>query len=95
MGEKYAKEDCIAILKSKSEALSKAGEKRYPTRSDFTPEQVVAIKSHLGPWPRALEAAGIKPVRSGTAHERTVQKRIKSKRNRRFGEKTEEKNEKP
>ena len=31
-----------------------------PKRSDFTPQQVCFIKQKLGPWPRALEAAGLK-----------------------------------
>lgn len=55
------KEDCIALLQSKRASLLSQGVERYPQRSDFTNEEVVAVKAHLGPWPRALEAAGIKP----------------------------------
>ena len=54
---------CIALLCRKQSELIEAGEARYPRRSDFTEAEVVAIKAHLGPWPRALEAAGLKPVR--------------------------------
>ena len=57
-GKKYTKEECIALLKEKYVFLN--GE-RYPKRSDFTNEEVVAVKAFLGPWPRALEKAGLKP----------------------------------
>ena len=55
------KEDCIALLREKQAQLRSQGEERYPQRSDFANEEVVAVKAHLGPWPRALEAAEIKP----------------------------------
>ncbi len=55
------KEDCIALLREKQAQLRLQGAERYPQRGDFTQEEVVAIKAHLGPWPRALEAAEIKP----------------------------------
>ena len=55
---------------------------RYPKRADFEEAQVVAIKAFLGPWPRALEAAGIKPPRNGDRLERNRQKRIAAKRRR-------------
>ena len=48
------KEDCIALLREKQAQLRSQGAERYPQRSDFTNEEVVAIKAHLGPWPRAL-----------------------------------------
>lgn len=35
---------------------------RLPKKSDFVPYEISFIKSMLGPWPRALEAAGLKPV---------------------------------
>ncbi len=57
------KEDCITLLQSKRASLLSQGVERYPQRSDFTNEEVVAVKAHLGPWPRALEAAGIKPIK--------------------------------
>ncbi len=73
------KDDCITLLRQKASAL--AGQ-RYPKRSDFSPEQVGAIKSHLGPWPRALETAGVKEPRTDDRPERNRQKRIRAKRAR-------------
>lgn len=35
---------------------------RLPKKGDFEPYEISFIKSMLGPWPRALEAAGLKPV---------------------------------
>ncbi len=61
--KKYKKEDCILLLKNKYEQLTSEGLSRYPQRSDFSENEVVAIKAHLGPWPRALETVGIKPPR--------------------------------
>ncbi len=57
------REDCIALLQAKAASLRAQGCERYPQRSDFTREEVVAVKARLGPWPRALEAAGIKPIK--------------------------------
>lgn len=73
------KEECINLLCEKKAELEKNGISRFPVRSDFTDEQVVAIKAFLGPWPRALEAAGLKdsdPIRE----EEKKQKRIELKR---------------
>jgi len=61
-----SREDISALTQSsvsalqKAEQLQKSGEIRYPKRSDFTEEQVASIKAFLGPWPRALEKAGLK-----------------------------------
>ena len=51
---------------------------RYPKRSDFSDGQVRDIKAALGPWPRALEAAGLKEANPEKAEKR-VQKRIRAK----------------
>lgn len=52
---KYTIESATELLRQKF------GEKgSLPTKSDFTAEEVCAIKAFLGPWPRALEAAGLK-----------------------------------
>ena len=61
MNSRYTKENCLNLLREKGEALRAQG--RYPKRSDFTEEEVAYIKSFLGPWPRALEAAGLKPIK--------------------------------
>ena len=51
----------MVLLNEKYEALQAQGIDRYPQRSDFEEREGVAIKAFLGQWPRALEAAGIKP----------------------------------
>ena len=79
---KLTKEDCLALLQSKQKLLQAQGLERYPQRSDFSEAEVVAIKAHLGPWPRALEAAGIKPPREDDRKEKNREKRIRAKRRR-------------
>ena len=37
--------------------------KRLPKKDDFDVVTLSRIKAFLGPWPRALEAAGLKPVK--------------------------------
>ena len=78
----YSKEDAISLLKNKSEELLRAGEQRFPRRSDFCEEEINAIKSYLGPWPRALEAAALKPPRSPLYAQKQLEKRIRSKQKR-------------
>ncbi len=44
---------------------------RLPTKADFEPKDKIRIKAALGPWPRALEAAGLKePKEKKTANRR-------------------------
>lgn len=80
--KKYKMEDCIDLLRNKHWELLSAGELRYPARSDFSDEQVVAIKAFFGPWPRALEAAGVKPPREQDRKALNSEKRIRAKRAR-------------
>ena len=80
--KKYKKEDCILLLQNKYSKLQEQGLSRYPQRSDFEDREVVAIKAFLGPWPRALEAAGIKPPRDDDRPQRNKEKRIRAKQNR-------------
>ena len=80
--KKYKKEDCIILLQNKYQELQKEGLSRYPQRSDFEDREVVAIKAFLGPWPRALEVAGIKPPREDDRVQRNKDKRIRAKQNR-------------
>jgi hypothetical protein len=42
----------------------------------------VAIKAFLGPWPRALEKAGVKPPREDDRVLKNKEKRIRAKRRR-------------
>lgn len=74
MKEKYNKEMCLELLRKTAEECG-----RYPKRSDFTDDEVCAIKAFLGPWPRALEKAGIKPVRDDGHEEKKREKRIRAK----------------
>lgn len=49
------KEWAINALRQKSEELQ-----RIPKKDDFDVATLSRIKAFLGPWPRALEAAGLK-----------------------------------
>ena len=80
--DKLKEEDCQKLLKEKYESLQGSGEARFPKRSDFSERQVVAIKAFLGPWPRALEKAGIKAPREDDKLEKNKEKRIRAKRRR-------------
>ena len=80
--KKYKKEDCLILLQNKYQELQKEGISRYPQRSDFEDREVVAIKAFLGPWPRALEAAGIKHPRDDDRPQRNKEKRIRAKQTR-------------
>ena len=77
-GAEYAAE----LLRNKHAALEAQGLERLPQRSDFSAEEIVPIKAHLGPFPRALEAAGLKPPRDDGFADRKLQKRIAAKRKR-------------
>ena len=77
---KLSKNDCIVLLKEKYNELLQSGEQRFPKRSDFSEKEVVAIKAFLGPWPRALEAAGIKAPKDDDKAQRHKEKRILAKR---------------
>ena len=83
----YDKQSCIDLLKQKQAEI--AG--RYVRRSDFSDEDAAAIKSFLGPWPRALEAAEIKPPRDFSRIEKNREKRARAKARRREAKKNEEK----
>ena len=43
------------LLRQKAEKLG-----RVPKKADFEPIEISHIKAYLGPWPRALEYAGLK-----------------------------------
>ena len=90
--KKYSKEDCLCLLREKYEALKNEVPPRYPRRSDFDEREVVAIKAFFGPWPRALEAAGIKVPRENDRAEKNKEKRIRAKRERREALKNSDRN---
>lgn len=71
---RISKEECICCLQQKAEELG-----RLPKKSDFDVETVNGIKSFFGPWPRALEAAGIKkpdPLRMQRRREKRRRARV-------------------
>lgn len=80
--KKLTREDCLRLLNEKYSLLQRQGESRYPKRSDFSEQEVVAVKAFLGPWPRALEAAGIKPPRDDGHPQKNKEKRIRAKQRR-------------
>lgn len=79
MDRKYTREDCLLLLNEKYKELRRQGADRYPQRTDFGEREVVAIKAHLGPWPRALEAAGIKEPREKKQEKKINKERGKQK----------------
>ncbi len=100
MGDGKTRDECIALLQKKHAELLGRGENRLPQRSDFPEAEVVAIKAYLGPFPRALEAAGLKPPRETGQAEINRKKRAQSKKRKRqakragnsvAGEKTDDK----
>ena len=46
----------VDLLRQKAAELG-----RLPTKKDFDSASCAQIKAYLGPWPRALESAGLKP----------------------------------
>lgn len=76
-------EECILLLQNMRERLRAEGADRFPRRSDFSEQDRMAIKARLGPWPRALEAAGLKEPRPVDRREQNREKRARG-RERRF-----------
>ena len=87
MNNNLSKEDCIKLIQEKFSALN-----RLPKRSDFSNYEVMIIKSFFGPWPRALESAGVKPPRNDDKLELQRQKRVRSKINKREFKKSNKEN---
>lgn len=73
------REQALSLLKNKAEGLG-----RLPKRSDFSPEEVCFIKQKLGPFPRALEQAGLKPVVRPSAALKSKQKRKRAAERRKL-----------
>ncbi len=76
MEHREKEEKAILLLKKKAEALG-----RLPHRGDFEEDEVVFVKACLGPWPRALEAAGLKePKLTFTPAQKKKRKNYRKKR---------------
>lgn len=82
MDKQDKKAYAIQLLREKYAQLG-----RLPKRSDFDGETVCLIKQKLGPWPRALEAAGLKAPPTVSAKEKSRIKRERSRRNRKLSKK--------
>lgn len=78
--DKLTASDCLLRLQAKQAELTQQGQARLPRRGDFSEREVVAIKAFFGPWPRALEAAGLKPARPEDRLTQNREKRIRAKR---------------
>ena len=78
--EKLTREDCLFLLINKQKELQDQGLTRFPQRSDFSDYEVMSIKAFLGPWPRALEAAGLKEPRGDNRLEKNREKRARAKK---------------
>lgn len=79
--EKNGKETAVRMLCDMQTMLRKSGIDRLPQRKDFSDSEIMYIKAHLGAFPRALEAAGLKP-RDPAHAQKQQEKRIRTKRNR-------------
>lgn len=69
------KEEYIALL---IEVSKKEG--RLPRKSDFSQEDVNRIKGFFGPWPWALEAAGLKESKQEERKAKNAAKRERAKK---------------
>ena len=78
--DKLTREDCLFLLINKQKELQDQGLTRFPQRSDFTDYEVMSIKAFYGPWPRALEAAGVKEPRGDDRLQKNREKRARAKR---------------
>ena len=67
------------IIKLK-EIAEKEG--RLPKKSDFSDYDVMRIKGFFGPWPWALEAAGLKEAKQQARREKNRQKHLAAKEKR-------------
>lgn len=61
------KETAIQLLKEKAAVLG-----RTPKKNDFDEASLSKIKGVLGPWPRALESAGLKEAKKKASRKRNT-----------------------
>ncbi len=77
MSKSTTKEEYLVLLRAVAEK-----EGRLPKKSDFDQLDVNRIKSFYGPWPWALEAAGLKESKREERIQRNREKRARSKQRR-------------
>ena len=85
MKEDIKRQQAIELLINKSKELG-----NIPKKADFSEEDVCFIKQKLGPWPRALEAAGLKEKTKLTGREKSKIKRKRIKKARKGRETSNE-----
>ena len=69
------REDCLLALREAADRLG-----RLPKKGDFDDHTAMMVKSFFGPWPRALEAAGLKepdPMREEKRREKRLAARAR------------------
>lgn len=88
MSDDKKRELAVSLLQRKYAELG-----RLPKRSDFPPETVCFIKQKLGPFPRALEQAGLKTAVRLPAALRSKQKRRRAALRRKLLKKSKESEE--
>ena len=70
----------VGLLQAKQAEIG-----RLPHKSDFDVVTLSRIKAFLGPWPRALEKAGLKekrnPVKTESSHKKKNKNRSKKNEN--------------
>ncbi|MDD6276789.1 MAG: hypothetical protein PUB20_08230 [Clostridia bacterium] len=81
MSEKTTREEYLEMLRNVAER-----EKRLPKKSDFSVDDVNRIKGFFGPWPWALEEAGLKESHREERRQRNYEKRQRAKERRRNSE---------
>lgn len=57
-------------------------ENRLPKKSDFSVEDVNRIKGYFGPWPWALEEAGLKESKKEERKLKNVERRLRARERR-------------
>ncbi len=77
MGEKTTKEEYLLLLREVAKR-----ENRLPRKSDFSEIDVNRIKSFFGPWPWALEEAGLKESKKEARVLKNRERREKAKQRR-------------
>lgn len=82
MEDDVKRQQAIELLVNKSRELEG---KRFPKRTDFSNEEMCFIKQKLGPWPRALETAGLKEKTKTDSKERSRLKRERIKKQKKRG----------
>jgi len=71
------KDQCLSLLRQKAAAIG-----RLPKKADMPEGQAERITRSLGPWPRALEKAGLKPPREKTKRAAAKQRDLERLRQR-------------